>query len=69
MAKIETGILVARYLGRRLPDRGARQTDVDAWQQVPNAGVTPWDEASFNKVQTAMRVVNMCHDPRANVRG
>ena len=37
MAEIEIGILSRQCLDRRIPDRNALQTEVDAWQQARNA--------------------------------
>ena len=37
MAEIEIGILSRQCLDRRIPDRHALQTEVDAWQQARNA--------------------------------
>ena len=37
MAEIEIGILSRQCLDRRIPDRRALQTEVDAWQQARNA--------------------------------
>jgi len=37
MAEIEIGILSRQCLDRRIPDRNALRTEVDAWQQARNA--------------------------------